>query len=142
MCVCGVQVVQLVVDMCTGVSLESLYTPGQQPPVSATNTITTSTSSLPEASNCRVRKTLSKGVQVLNPCRPLQVGGLAHPLPPHLTHALTHAHLAGCIRNLRINGQVSRDWRTGLCQVVYSTLLKVSQSTIILSLNSNTVYIN
>ncbi|KAK3891745.1 hypothetical protein Pcinc_004389, partial [Petrolisthes cinctipes] len=103
------KVVELVVDMCTGGSLESIYTPDHQPPVSTTNTITTTTTTntrLPEASKCRVRKTLGAGVHVLNPCRPLQVGGLAHPLPPHLTHALTHAHLAGCIRNLRINGQV------------------------------------
>lgn len=59
---------------------------------------------------CRLATSLPPGVGGLRVAAPLQVGGLAHAPPHHLDHGwpapLTHTSFSGCIRNLRINGEV------------------------------------
>ncbi|XP_069191341.1 LOW QUALITY PROTEIN: putative neural-cadherin 2 [Procambarus clarkii] len=59
---------------------------------------------------CRVAASLPPGVGGLRVAAPLQVGGLAHAPPDHLDHGwpapLTPHSFRGCMRHLRINGEL------------------------------------
>nr|XP_045584132.1 putative neural-cadherin 2 [Procambarus clarkii]XP_045584133.1 putative neural-cadherin 2 [Procambarus clarkii] len=83
------------VDLCSGASIED--------PHAATLDLPTQPSP-PEAHTCRSVSTLPGAARVLNTGGPLQVGGVAHlhnhPSPLH------PPHLHGCIRNLRVNGEL------------------------------------
>lgn len=95
------QLVEMVVDLCLGGRWdESPPTPTQ----SATNSSVTPI--LPESSMCKAVTKLPMGSRVPRAGRVLQVGGLVHPLPP--SAAVTRPpHFRGCLRNLRVNGEVS-----------------------------------
>ena len=59
---------------------------------------------------CHVGAALAAGVGGLRVKAPLQVGGIAHAPPRHLDHGwpapITTSAFHGCIRNLRVNGEV------------------------------------
>lgn len=59
---------------------------------------------------CHVGAALAAGVGGLKVMAPLQVGGMAHVPPNHLDHgwpaSITANPFQGCIRNLRVNGEV------------------------------------
>lgn len=59
---------------------------------------------------CHVGAALAAGVGGLRVMAPLQVGGMAHSPPRHLDHGwpapITTSAFHGCIRNLRVNGEV------------------------------------
>lgn len=59
---------------------------------------------------CHVGAALAVDVGGLKVMAPLQVGGMAHAPPHHLDHGwptpITTNAFNGCIRNLRINGEV------------------------------------
>ena len=59
---------------------------------------------------CHVGAALAAGVGGLRVMAPLQVGGMAHAPPRHLDHGwpapITASAFHGCIRNLRVNGEV------------------------------------
>nr|XP_053646348.1 neural-cadherin-like [Cherax quadricarinatus] len=59
---------------------------------------------------CRMAASLPPGVGGLRVAAPLQVGGMAHAPPNYLDHgwpaAVTDSAFHGCVRNLRINGEL------------------------------------
>ncbi|KAK8750512.1 hypothetical protein OTU49_014877, partial [Cherax quadricarinatus] len=64
-----------------------------------------------EGGECRLAAPLPPQDQALSVAAPLQVGGLAHALPHHHHHhgwptQLSQQHFHGCIRNLRVNGEL------------------------------------
>ncbi|XP_066966022.1 putative neural-cadherin 2 [Macrobrachium rosenbergii] len=70
-----------------------------------------------KAEFCQVRVPLPSGSEVLDVGAPLHVGGLTHP-PPHYQdyswpHPITSISFAGCLRNLRVNGEL-RDLGEGV----------------------------
>ncbi|XP_071516704.1 putative neural-cadherin 2 [Panulirus ornatus] len=90
------ELVEMIVDLCAGGSLEG------PPTATADHDHTT----LPDAHTCRGAARLPRPARVLNTGGPLQVGGMGAwnhadnvvvPRPPSLS---------GCIRNLRVNGQL------------------------------------
>ncbi|KAG7160255.1 Neural-cadherin-like 14 [Homarus americanus] len=92
------QTVQLIVDLCTGGSLDEAATPPSSP---AHNH-----SALP----CKSAARLPQVAGILNTSGPLQIGGLAHPSLPHTLHdgpsSPRPPPFRGCIKNLRVNGQL------------------------------------
>lgn len=66
-----------------------------------------------DVNTCRVAALLPEGSRLLNVGQPLQVGGMAHPVPDHTFHGwpdpLFPKPLLGCVRNLRVNGQASHN---------------------------------
>ena len=95
------QLVEMIVDLCSGDSVD-------HPP--AAHTGIPPTSLPPDAHICRGAARLPRGARVLNTGQPLQVGGLAHPLPDHVSERWNESHslrsFHGCVRNLRINREV------------------------------------
>ncbi|KAK8730316.1 hypothetical protein OTU49_008215, partial [Cherax quadricarinatus] len=94
------ELVEMIVDLCSGGSLDTQLTP----PSSPNHTL------LPDAHTCRGAARLPRTARVLNTNQPLQVGGLAHPPPSHTSYGwpapLHPLPFKGCIRNLRINGEL------------------------------------
>nr|XP_053630333.1 putative neural-cadherin 2 [Cherax quadricarinatus] len=94
------ELVEMIVDLCTGGGLDEPPT-FPSSPAHATPT---------DAHTCRGAARLPRTARVLNASGPLQVGGLAHPLPAHYlndgTPIFRPPHFQGCLRNLRVNGQV------------------------------------
>nr|XP_053637261.1 putative neural-cadherin 2 [Cherax quadricarinatus] len=74
--------VELIVDLCSGGSIETPLTTAHDHSTPPT---------------CRASSTLPGTARILNTGGPLQVGGQVH---------LNTSHLQGCIRNLRVNGQL------------------------------------
>ncbi|XP_069188218.1 putative neural-cadherin 2 [Procambarus clarkii] len=112
------ETVELVLDLCVGGSMED-------PPISTTTPPPTQDDTTPtptDTNACRETFKLPRGARVLNTGHPLQIGGLAHPPPAHnpaQRHPTAHRYTAhtwpsplvarpfrGCIRNVRINGEV------------------------------------
>ncbi|KAK8750488.1 hypothetical protein OTU49_014861, partial [Cherax quadricarinatus] len=94
------ELVEMIVDLCTGGGLDESPTP----PASPAHTTP------PDAHTCRGATRLPRAARVFNTGGPLQVGGLAHSLPAHYMNEgpsiLRPPHLQGCLRNLRVNGQL------------------------------------
>ncbi|XP_069195930.1 putative neural-cadherin 2 [Procambarus clarkii] len=94
------ELVEMIVDLCSGGSLDVPPTP---PSIHA-HTMP------PDAHTCRGAVRLPKEARMLNTDQPLQVGGLAHPLPAHTLYGwpapLRPVPFRGCIRNLRMNGEL------------------------------------
>ncbi|XP_071515440.1 putative neural-cadherin 2 isoform X1 [Panulirus ornatus] len=92
------ELVEMIVDLCSGTSLDTPPTPPSNP-------------APPDAHTCRGAAGLPRAARVLNTARPLQIGGLAHPPPAHTHYGwpapLRPRPLRGCLRNLRINGQLA-----------------------------------
>ncbi|XP_071516873.1 putative neural-cadherin 2 isoform X2 [Panulirus ornatus] len=92
------ELVEMIVDLCTGGSIDGPSTPPTTTHVHAT---------LPDASTCRVSANVGR---VLKMGGPLQVGGMAtwsSARPSHERPASSSPpSLRGCIRNLRVNGQL------------------------------------
>ena len=108
------QQVQVIVDLCSGGNLEDQLAIRRRS--SALDTNFTTPTFLPsplDAHSCRGSVKLPQGARLLNVGQPLQVGGMAHPVPAHTLYGWLEPLLAlpfhGCVRNLRVNGQVS-DW--------------------------------
>ncbi|XP_045584423.2 putative neural-cadherin 2 isoform X2 [Procambarus clarkii] len=104
------ELVEMIVDLCSGASIDG---PPTTPKTSAVNASATPASSPPippDAHTCRGAARLPGGAHLLNAAQPLQVGGLAHPAPPHAvygwTQPLVARPLSGCVRNLRINREL------------------------------------
>ncbi|XP_042237551.1 putative neural-cadherin 2 isoform X1 [Homarus americanus] len=99
------QLVEMIVDLCTGGSLN-------EPPILPANPAHNHSASsiLPDAHTCRGAARLPQGTRVLNAGGPLQVGGLAHPPSAHILQGNPSSprppHFHGCIRNLRVNSQL------------------------------------
>ncbi|KAG0722458.1 Neural-cadherin [Chionoecetes opilio] len=97
------QVVEMIVDLCLGGSWD------EAPPTSEPPHNHTSPSLLPGGHACRGTATLPQDARVLSTKGVLQVGGIAH--PHHVTmdgnETLSRPpHFHGCIRNLRVNGEL------------------------------------
>ena len=86
---------ELVVDLCSGGSLDGLGV--LEKPEKFTS--------------CKISARLPPEAQHFTSSQPLQVGGIAHPPPSRHTHGwpidVVSNSLDGCIRNIRINGEVS-----------------------------------
>ncbi|XP_063876229.1 putative neural-cadherin 2 [Scylla paramamosain] len=96
------ELVEMVVDLCVGGSWN-------EPLTSFPAVHNTSTPVLPDVHACRGTATLPRKARVLNTGGMLQVGGLAHPLPALLVgrdEAPIPLHFRGCIKNLRVNGEL------------------------------------
>ncbi|XP_050738814.1 putative neural-cadherin 2 isoform X2 [Eriocheir sinensis] len=95
------ELVEMIIDMCSGDSVD-------HPPAAHTNTLPTTLP--PDAHICRGAARLPLGASVLNTGQPLQVGGLAHPLPDHVSKGWPDSSslrsFRGCVRNLRINREL------------------------------------
>ena len=94
----------MIVDLCMGDSWDD-------PMKSSPAVNNTPTPILPDVHTCRGTATLPRNARVLNTGGMLQVGGLAHPLPALLVgrdEAPIPLHFRGCIKNLRVNGEVSQ----------------------------------
>ncbi|MPC15765.1 hypothetical protein E2C01_008568 [Portunus trituberculatus] len=103
--------VQVIVDLCGGGSLEDQPATPRKSSVHDANFTTSTFSPSPNDANiCRGSAKLPRGARLLNVGQPLQIGGLAHPVPAHALYGWPEPLLAlplhGCVRNLRINGQV------------------------------------
>ena len=101
----------MIVDLCGGGSLEDQPSTTKKNSVHDANfTTSTFSSSSTDAYSCRGSAKLPRGASLLNVGQPLQVGGMAHPAPAHALYGwpepLLPLPLHGCVRNLRINGQV------------------------------------
>ncbi|XP_071515917.1 putative neural-cadherin 2 isoform X1 [Panulirus ornatus] len=94
------ELVEMVVDLCTGGSLDV-------PPISLAHNH--SAPPIPR-DICRVATRVPRASGVLQMGGPLQVGGLAAPPSAHALRGrapLPHPpHLRGCLRNIRVNGQL------------------------------------
>ncbi|XP_050740052.1 putative neural-cadherin 2 [Eriocheir sinensis] len=104
------QMVVLLVDLCAGGSLEATpTTPTTTPRVPHNHTAPT-TPPPPTPTPCRAWARLPEGGRYLDTPGPLQVGGWAHPPPPHAEYGwprpLVERPFTGCIRNLRLNGEL------------------------------------
>ncbi|KAK4296782.1 hypothetical protein Pmani_030755 [Petrolisthes manimaculis] len=105
------ELVEVIVDLCSGATLDTQ--PSTSPKFPSHNTSATTTPVLPsppDAHTCRGAARLPRGARMLNTEHPLQVGGLAHPIPSHIVHgwpiSLLTRPLHGCIRNLRVNSKL------------------------------------
>nr|XP_045618159.1 putative neural-cadherin 2 [Procambarus clarkii] len=100
-----VELVEMIVDLCTGGGLDEPPTPPTSP---AHNHSAPHTQ--PDARACRGTAKLPGVAHAFNTGGPLQLGGLAQPLPTHTANGnpppIRPPHLRGCIRNLRLNGQL------------------------------------
>lgn len=101
------QLVEMVVDLCSGGGVD-----GPSTHVKDDSTTTMPPPFVPpDAHTCRSADRLPASARSLNYLRPLQVGGLAHPAPVHDTYGwpepIKARQLKGCVRNLRVNGEVS-----------------------------------
>ncbi|XP_050723109.1 putative neural-cadherin 2 isoform X3 [Eriocheir sinensis] len=98
------KLVEMVVDLCLGARQDE----GLPIPLVAQNI--SATPVFPETSTCRSITRLSRGARVLKTGRILQVGGVVHPLRSHTQGKATKQqhlpHFHGCIRNLRVNGEL------------------------------------
>ncbi|XP_069941535.1 putative neural-cadherin 2 isoform X3 [Cherax quadricarinatus] len=104
------ELVEMIVDLCSGGSIDG---PLAAPKTSALNASTVPTPSPPippDAHTCRGAARLPSGAHMLNAAQPLQVGGLAHPAPAHGVYGWPEPLMArpfhGCVRNLRVNGEL------------------------------------
>ncbi|KAG0723202.1 putative neural-cadherin 2 [Chionoecetes opilio] len=107
------ELVEMVVDLCSGGTMDTFPSakvtedPTSRPPPPVP----------PDAHTCRGAARLPSTARTLNHQRPLQVGGMAHPAPSHTTHRwpqpVTSHPLKGCVRNLRVNGEL-RDLGAGV----------------------------
>ncbi|XP_068212164.1 putative neural-cadherin 2 isoform X4 [Palaemon carinicauda] len=102
------ELVEMIVDLCSGGSIDG-------PPPRPSSNASSATPSLsppipPDAHTCRGAARLPRGANLLNTAQPLQLGGLAHPPPSQAAHgwptAVSGLPLNGCLRNLRINGEL------------------------------------
>ncbi|XP_050739443.1 neural-cadherin-like isoform X4 [Eriocheir sinensis] len=113
------QVVLLLVDLCSGGSLDTTPTPTTTPTTTTStpnaasllqNLTASTTSPPPTPTPCRAWARLPEGGRYLDTPGPLQVGGWAHPPPPHAEYGwprpLVERPFTGCIRNLRLNGEL------------------------------------
>ncbi|XP_045129226.1 putative neural-cadherin 2 isoform X2 [Portunus trituberculatus] len=95
------ELVEMIVDLCSGDSVDH---------IPALHTGTPPTSLPPDAHICRGAARLPGGARILNTGQPLQVGGLAHPLPDHVSERWPESRslpsFRGCLRNLRINREL------------------------------------
>ncbi|XP_069186499.1 putative neural-cadherin 2 [Procambarus clarkii] len=95
------ELVEMIVDLCTGNGPDDV--PPPPPSTPAHNHSKTHTH--PDAHTCRGAARLPRAARVLNTSGPLQVGGLSHPLPAN-TLQESFPPFYGCLRNLRVNGQL------------------------------------
>lgn len=113
------QLVEMIVDVCSGNSVDHLPT---------ANTSIPPTTLPPDAHICRGAARLPKGARVLNTGQPLQVGGLAHPLPGHVARGWPESRsmrsFRGCLRNLRINREVNKWSRSYITPILKRSLEK------------------
>ncbi|MPC29128.1 Neural-cadherin [Portunus trituberculatus] len=96
------ELLEMIVDLCMGDSWDEPLT--SSPAVSNTSTLV-----IPDVHACRGTAVLPRNARVLNTGGMLQVGGLAHPLPTLLMardEAPIPLHFRGCIKNLRVNGEL------------------------------------
>ena len=108
----------MLVDLCSGGSIHGPTTsvtddPTTRPPPPVP----------PDAHTCRGAARLPSTARSLNYQRPLQVGGMSHPAPSHTTYgwpdSIRSHPLKGCIRNLRVNGEVGVLWAFDGCGESY-----------------------
>ncbi|XP_069195696.1 putative neural-cadherin 2 [Procambarus clarkii] len=95
------ELVEMIVDLCTGNGPDDV--PSPPPSTPAHNHSKTNTH--PDAHTCRGAARLPRAARVLNTSGPLQVGGLSHPLPANTLQG-SFPPFYGCLRNLRVNGQL------------------------------------
>ncbi|XP_042227979.1 putative neural-cadherin 2 isoform X2 [Homarus americanus] len=104
------ELVEMIVDLCSGGSIDGPPTASKYTAHNASATPTPSPPIPPDAHTCRGAARLPHGAHLLNAPQPLQVGGLAHPAPAHGMYGwpepLLASSLHGCVRNLRINGEL------------------------------------
>nr|XP_053635865.1 putative neural-cadherin 2 isoform X3 [Cherax quadricarinatus] len=104
------ELVELIVDLCAGGTLDLPPIPSTRPAHNHSDAPTPSPPIPPDPHTCRGSARLPAGAHLLNTPHPLQVGGLAHPPPSHTAYGwpspLLPRPFLGCIRNLRINGEL------------------------------------
>lgn len=109
------QQVEVIVDLCSGGSLEGQTASPRKASHDTNATTAALLPSPPDYYSCRVAATLPEGARLLNVGQPLQVGGVAYPPPDHVLQGWPEPLLAppllGCVRNLRVNGEVSHPTR-------------------------------
>ncbi|XP_071548441.1 LOW QUALITY PROTEIN: putative neural-cadherin 2 [Panulirus ornatus] len=102
------EVVELIVDLCAGGPLD--VTPIPITRTSHNQSDTPTPPSLHDPQKCRGAARLPQGAHLFNTPHPLQVGGLAHPPPSHMLYGwpgpLLAKPLHGCLKNLRVNGEL------------------------------------
>ncbi|XP_063876230.1 putative neural-cadherin 2 [Scylla paramamosain] len=94
--------VEMIVDLCLGDSWD-------ETPTSSSAGNRTLTPILPEAYVCRAAARLPRNDRILNSSGVLQLGGLAQPATTFTVEEmapLKPTHFHGCIRNLRVNGEL------------------------------------
>ncbi|XP_047489161.1 putative neural-cadherin 2 [Penaeus chinensis] len=104
------ELVEMIVDLCSGASIDGPPTQSSKSALNDSGIPTSSPPIPPDAHTCRGAARLSRGALLLNAAQPLQVGGLAHPPPAHTVYGwpkpILGRPLRGCVRNLRINGEL------------------------------------
>ncbi|XP_042883447.1 putative neural-cadherin 2 isoform X2 [Penaeus japonicus] len=104
------ELVEMIVDLCSGASIDGPPAHSSKSALNDSEIPTSSPPIPPDAHTCRGAARLSRGALLLNAAQPLQVGGLAHPPPAHTVYGWPKPILArplrGCVRNLRINGEL------------------------------------
>ncbi|XP_050686791.1 putative neural-cadherin 2 isoform X2 [Eriocheir sinensis] len=102
--------VEVIVDLCSGGNLDDQQTSPKKTSHDTNVTTAALLAGPPDFYNCRVTATLPEGARLLNVGQPLQVAGVAYPTPDHIVHGWPEPLLAppliGCVRNLRVNGQL------------------------------------
>lgn len=105
------QLVEVIVDLCSGGSLDSQLVPLARSTHDESMPRPPPPPIPPDAHTCRGAARLPAYAHVLNIPQPLQVGGMAHPPPTHTLYGwskpIKPRPLKGCVRNLRVNGEVS-----------------------------------
>ncbi|KAK7072335.1 hypothetical protein SK128_007151 [Halocaridina rubra] len=99
------ELVEMIVDLCSGGSIDGPHTKHDM------NLTSASVSAVPpDAHTCRGAARLPKGAQVLNVPHPLQLGGISHLPPDHSVYGwpspIIDQPFRGCLRNIRINGEI------------------------------------
>ncbi|XP_069183734.1 putative neural-cadherin 2 isoform X2 [Procambarus clarkii] len=104
------ELVEMIVDLCAGGTLDASPLPSTRPAHNRSDTPTPPPPTPPNPQTCRGTARLPDGAHLLNTPHPLQVGGLAHPAPSHTAYGwpapLLPKPFLGCVRNLRINGEL------------------------------------
>ena len=97
------QNVEMVIDMCSGGSLDR----------------DSMSAGPPDSHSCRTSTHLPESKSQVKLSAPLQLGGIAHPPPDHVTHGwstpISSTSFKGCVANVRVNGEVSSLLQINIC---------------------------
>ncbi|XP_071516734.1 putative neural-cadherin 2 [Panulirus ornatus] len=104
------ELVEMIVDLCSGGSIDGPRSSTSRSGQSTSNPSKNPPPVPPDAHTCRGAARLPRATRVLNTPQPLQVGGFAHPPPAHTVYGwpepLQSRSLNGCVRKLRVNGEL------------------------------------